>query len=145
MRNSKFENRNSASGELPRGEEVKDFTDLVAWKLSRELRRAVFDVTKRMPASEKYVLVAQLRRAAMSVTANIAEGFGRFSYQENIQFCRQARGSVFEVRDHLTTALDAAYITPEEWKRLDQLAQRAAQVINGYIRSTKSRQKSGEG
>jgi four helix bundle protein len=124
---------------------VKDFTDSVAWKLARELRKAVFEVTKRMPTEEKYVLVAQLRRAAMSVTANLAEGFGRFSYQENIQFCRQARGSAFEVRDHLTTALDAAHILGDDWKRLDELPRRVIQVINGHIHSTRSRQKSGAG
>jgi four helix bundle protein len=127
------------------GKLVKDFTDLDAWKLARELRKMVYDLTKSFPVEEKHVLVAQLRRAALSVTANIAEGFGRYSYQENVQYCRHARGSAYEVRDHLSTALDANYLTQKEWREADELAQRVIQVLNGYIRSTQVRQKSKEG
>jgi four helix bundle protein len=89
-----------------------------------------------LPDFEKFALATQMRRAASSVTANIAEGFGRFGYQENAQFCRQVRGSVFELRDHLTTCVDQGYISVEEGRRLDTLAQRVAQVLNGYLRST---------
>jgi len=81
-------------------------------------------------------LIDQMRRAALSVTANVAEGFGRFSYKENVQFCRHARGSAFELRVHLTSALDAAYISSQEWKDIDAAAQRVIQVLNGYIRAT---------
>jgi len=79
------------------------------------------------------------RRAAVSVTANIAEGFGRYSYQENIQFCRQSRGSVYELRDHFTTALDPGYITKEQYSILERQAISVIKLINGYIRSTKER------
>lgn len=119
---------------------VKDFTDLEVWRLARELRQKVYVISKRFPAEEKYVLTAQLRRAAISITANLAEGFGRYSYQENIQFCRQARGSVHEVRDHLIAALDAGYFSLEEWQPLVELAQSVTKLINGYIRSTRARQ-----
>ncbi len=119
---------------------LKDFTDLEAWKYARELRRRVYEVSSRFPPEEKYVLTAQLRRAAISVTANLAEGFGRFSYQENLQFCRQARGSAFEVRDHLIAALDARYLSQKEWQEMDALAQSAIRLVNGYIRSTRARQ-----
>ncbi len=120
---------------------IKDFTDLVVWKLARELRKSVYDLTRKMPPEEKHVLVPQLRRAAISVTANLAEGFGRYSYQENMQFCRHARGSANEIRDHLTTALDAGYLPQKQWKELDDLTSRVIQVLNGYIRSTRARQK----
>ena len=120
---------------------IKDFTDLVAWKLARELRKKVYELSKKLPAEEKFVLAAQVRRAAISVTANLAEGFGRFSYQENVQFCRHARGSATEVRDHLTTALDEGYLTQKEFTEVDHLAQRTIQVLNGYIRATRARQK----
>jgi four helix bundle protein len=90
--------------------EARDFTDLVVWQ------------------------------AAVSMTANIAEGYGRFSYQENLQFCRQSRGSVYEIRDHLTTALDAAYITPEQYKQFDLQVISVIKLINGYLRATKQRQ-----
>ncbi len=119
---------------------VKDYTDLVTWKLARELRKQVYDLTRHWPSEEKFVLVAQLRRAAISITANIAEGFGRFTYPEHIQFYRQARGSVMEVRDHLTTALDAGYLNKKEWLDLDKLALRVIQLLNGTIRAAKARQ-----
>src|SRR5271168_4561412 len=97
---TKLETRNSKIAEPPPvgASPVKDFTDLDAWKLARQLRRAVYAVTRTLPSEERYVLSSQLRRAALSITANIAEGFGRYSYRENIQFCRQARGSAYEVR-----------------------------------------------
>lgn len=135
VRNSKFA---EASSVLP--PRVKDFTDLQVWRLARELRKLSYSLMCGFPSEERYVLSSQLRRAAISVTANIAEGFGRYSYQENLQFCRQARGSAFEVRDHLTTALDANYITPELYKKADALTQRVIQTLNGYIRSTKALQ-----
>ena len=135
IRNSKFAvpSRNTVGP-------VRDFTDLQVWQLARELRKLLYDLARGFPVAEKFVLTSQLRRAAISITANIAEGFGRYSYQENIQFCRLARGSVFEVRDRLTTAMDQQYITPEQYARADALVQRVVQTLNGYIRSTKARQ-----
>ena len=120
---------------------VLDFKDLAAWKLARDLRKQIYEISRNFPSEEKYVLLPQLRRAAISVTANVAEGFGRYSYQENTQFCRHARGSAFEVRDHLTTALDAGYLSQKEWVAADALAQRVIQVLNGYIRSTQKLQR----
>jgi four helix bundle protein len=119
---------------------IKDFTDLEAWRLARELRRVVYELTKRFPPEERHVLFAQMRRAAISITANLAEGYGRYSYQENLQFCRLARGSAYELRDHFTTALDARHVSGEEWKKANQLALRVIQLLNGYIRSTRVRQ-----
>jgi four helix bundle protein len=136
IRNSKLGPQQSAGSRA-----VRDFKDLMAWRLGRELRKAVYDLTKKFPPEEKYVLTSQMRRAALSVTSNIAEGFGRFHYQVNLQFCRHSRGSATELRDHFTAALDAGYICDEELTRIDQLAHRFVQVINGYIRSTKARQK----
>ena len=81
--------------------------------------------------------------AALSVTANIAEGFGRYSYQENIQFCRHARGSAYELRDLLIAASDQNYISRDNHDRIDLLAQRVIQTLNGYIRATQERQRSG--
>lgn len=115
---------------------IKDFKDLDVWQVARELRTEMYQLARSLPDFEKFVLATQIRRAATSVTANIAEGFGRFSYQENVQFCRQARGSVFELRDHLTTCVDQNYIDEREGGKLDALAQRVAQLLNGYIRST---------
>jgi four helix bundle protein len=135
-----LETRNSkAAVPLPIASgQVRDFTDLITWKLARELRRNIYSFARKLPAREQYGLASQISRAAISVTANIAEGFGRYSYRENIQFCRQARGSASEVRDHLTTALDGGFLSENEWKAADDLAQRVIQVLNGHIRSTQS-------
>jgi four helix bundle protein len=110
--------------------------DLEVWKAARELRREIYRLAKALPDLERFELASQLRRAAVSVTANIAEGFGRFGYQENAQMCRQARGSLYELRDHLTTCADEGYLSLPEGQRLDALAQSVARLLNGYLRST---------
>ena len=139
MDEAKFDTRNSKFGASRRAA-VNDFTDLKAWQLAREFRQEVYRIVRAFPADERHVLSSQIRRAAIPVTANIAEGFGRFSFQENIQFCRQARGSAFEARDHLIAALDSGYITRQDWEKSDALAQRTIKVLNGYIRSTREMQ-----
>ncbi len=101
----KMENGGPAAVTMP-AKKIKDFTDLETWKLARLLRGRIYRFSKNFPEHERYGLLSQMRRAAVSVTANLAEGYGRFSYQENPQFCRQSRGSVYELRDHLITALD---------------------------------------
>jgi len=115
---------------------IKDFKDLDVWRAARTLRQDVYRVAKALPEIEKFGLASQLRRAAVSVTANIAEGFGRFGYQENAQMCRQARGSLYELRDHFVTCVDEEYVSREEGRRLDAAAQRVAQMLNGYLWST---------
>ena len=123
------------------GTPIRDFTDLKVWQLARELRKHIYQIARKFPAGEKFGLASQIQRAAVSITANIAEGFGRYSYQENIQFCRTARGSAFEVRDHLIAAEDENYISASEHQSVDALAQRVIQTLNGYIKATKERQR----
>ncbi len=102
-RQSKFETRLER---VPEQKPIRDFKDLEVWRAARTLRCEVYKLSLLLPGYEKFGLASQLRRAAISVTANIAKGFGRFGYQENAQMCRQARGSVYEIRDHLTTCVD---------------------------------------
>ena len=143
----KYENRNAKleRPSVPSLARIRDFTDLQVWQLGRELRQQVYALCAGFPPAERYALAQQLRRATISVTANIAEGFGRYSYQENIQFCRLARGSAYEIRDHLITAADQHYISPEDLERVEALATRVIQTVNGYIRSTQARQKAANG
>ncbi len=133
IQKSKIEDR---PGLVPGKKAIRDFKDLEVWRAARTLRCEVYKLSLLLPDYEKFGLASQLRRAAASVTANIAEGFGRFGYQENAQMCRQARGSVYEIRDHLTTCVDQCYVRLEEAQSLDRLAQRVAQMLNGYVRST---------
>ncbi|GAG51541.1 unnamed protein product [marine sediment metagenome] len=78
-------------------------------------------------------------RASRSSTANIAEGYGRFHFQENIQFCRQSRGSLFELIDHLLVAEECEYIGSEEREELIEHITSAIRLLNGYIKYLKSR------
>jgi len=139
---TKLETRNSKLKNTPSSVivPVRDFKDLDTWKLARSLRNLIYVLLKKLPVEERFALNGQLRRAVQSIGANVAEGFGRYSYQENIQFCRQARGSAYEVRDHLVTAADAKFISEAEYAEADSLAQRVIQVLNGYIRATTKRQ-----
>lgn len=143
MPESKNENRKAKTGETT-AIKVKDFTDLDAWKVARKLRQIVYSLSNAFPAEERHVLTAQTRRAALSVTANLAEGYRRYSYQENSQYCRQSRASTYELRDHLSTAFDQGYISREVWLEADALARRVIQVLNGYIRSTQKLRRESE-
>ena len=79
----------------------QSFEELEVYQLARELRKEIYSLTKKLPVEEKFNLAGQMRRAATSLTNNIAEGHGRYHYQENIQFCRQSRGSLMELIDDL--------------------------------------------
>jgi len=138
VENRKAKTENSPQAALVSGgQRISDFTQLRTWQRARELRRAIYHVVRAFPTDEKYGLSSQLKRASSSVTANLAEGYGRYSYQENLQFCRQARGSLYELRDHLTAALDAGYIPQEKYAELEDTAMNAIRLVNGYIRATK--------
>ncbi len=112
----------------------RGFEELEVWKEARKLRQEVYRLTKQLPADEKFVLVPQMRRAVLSVTNNIAEGHGRFHYQENAQFLRLARGSLEEVLDDLTVCEDEGYASAELLTRLRAQATSVEKLINGYIR-----------
>ncbi len=112
----------------------RGFEELEVWREARKLRQAIYALSKTLPADEKHVLVAQMRRAALSVTNNIAEGHGRFHYQENAQFLRLARGSLEEVLDDLTLCEDEQYAASERLERLRAQITCVGKLINGYIR-----------
>jgi len=111
----------------------KTFEDIKAWQLAKESRKKIYETTKKIPKDEQFVLTSQIRRAIISITSNIAEGFGRYSFQENIQFCRTARGSVNEVLDQLYIAIDEKYIEKSEFDELYKEGREVEKAINGYI------------
>ncbi|MBI3501237.1 MAG: four helix bundle protein [Bacteroidetes bacterium] len=112
---------------------MQTFEELEVWKTARDLRKDISQFTKSLPAEEKYSLCSQLKRASRSVTANIAEGFGRFHYQENIQFCRQSRGSLMEVLDHLICARDENYMDETMLSSFKTKILLCNKILNGYI------------
>jgi len=107
--------------------------DLEAWKKARAFRIEMSKLVKTFPKEEKFRLVDQLIRASRSIAANIAEGHGRFHFQENIQYCRQARGSLTECLEHLICALDEGYISTEILKKVRPLYDELLKIFNGYI------------
>ncbi len=109
------------------------FEDLEVYKAAREFRKKIYGLVKKLPADEKHNLAGQMRRAATSLTNNIAEGHGRFHYQENIQFLRQARGSLEELLDDLNICFDEQYFPEEELKLLKDEGSDLLHRINGYI------------
>jgi four helix bundle protein len=112
----------------------KTFEDIKAWQLAREFRKKIYSITKEFPSFEIYSLVSQLRRAAISATSNIAEGYGRYSYQDNIHFCRMSRGSINEVLDQLYIALDENYVCQQKFDSLYKEGREVEHAINGYIK-----------
>ena len=94
----------------------KGYKDLECYKKARELRIDVSGLAKKFPALEKFMLISQIIRSSRAVTANIAEGYGRFTYADTKNFFVIARGSVTETMEHLTTAFDENYITGDELK-----------------------------
>jgi len=111
----------------------ESFTDLEVWKEGRKFRNKCFKLTKTFPKEEKYNLISQLNRASRSITANIAEGHGRFHYKENIQYCRIARGSLSECLDHLICAKDCGYISVEVLEDSKSEIDKIFRILNGYI------------
>ena len=118
------------------------FEDLEVWKEARNYRKTISEIVKKFPSEEKYKLVDQLLRSSRSVHANIAEGYGRFHYQENIQFCRQARGSLMETIDHLICAHDETYINDETLKKFREHYSLVLKLLNGYISFLKAKKSS---
>jgi len=112
---------------------MNSFEDLEVWKECRIVRNLILDFVKKLPNEETNKLKDQLLRALRSVTANIAEGYGRFHFQENIQFCRQARGSLYETQDHLICAFDCGYITESELNVFKEKTIICLKMLNAYI------------
>jgi len=114
---------------------VQNFYDLEAWKKGHELTKEIYRITKKFPKEELYGIISQLRRAASSITANIAEGFARYHFKDKTRFYYQARGSVAEVQNFLFLSRDLNFIDSKTCENLQEESKCVAQLINGLIRS----------
>ena len=119
-------------------EKITSFTDLYAWKQGHKLVLLIYKETKKFPKDEIFGLVSQLRRCAVSITSNIAEGFGRQSYKEKIQFYFIARGSVIELQNQILICRDVGYINSQEFQEIADLSVLVHKIINGLITSAKA-------
>ncbi len=117
---------------------IKTFTDLKTWQEGHTLALLVYKCTKKFPREEIYSLVDQMRRAATSVTSNIAEGFGRHGYREKTQFFYVAQGSLTELKNQLLLSRDIGYLTQGEYLDIANQADKAHQLLQGLITKTKS-------
>jgi|SRR5581483_4753225 len=116
----------------------KRFTDLRVWQESHGLSLDIYEFTKKFPLSERYMLVNQLRRAAVSVTSNIAEGFNRFSAKEKIHFYSISLGSVSEIHSQLMLARDLGYLAAEDYERAEQKIEIVHKALAALIKSIRS-------
>jgi four helix bundle protein len=114
-------------------QDTRTFESLDVWQAARKLRQEISALARSFPSTEKLRLADQMVRASRSVTANIAEGYGRYHFQENIQFCRLARGSLFELLDHFSVCEDEGYISQGQLDDLRAHAIQTIKLLNGYI------------
>jgi len=115
-------------------ESVRSFEDLNCWKAARDVRIFVArEVIPALPNDERFRLADQMLRAARSITANIAEGYGRFHYRDNSKFISNARGSASEVLDHLITASDENLISENLLQQGRTLVNTCQRLLNGYM------------
>jgi len=117
------------------------FERLNAWQESRKLVLAVYQLLKKFPSEERYALCDQLRRAAISVPSNIAEGNGRISVKEQIRFFEIAFGSVMEIYCQLQIAVDLDYISDADFNQIKPLIYNTSKLISG-LRSSKVKKSS---
>lgn len=111
----------------------QSFTELEVWKKARVLKNELKELTHLFPKDEQYRLTDQLIRSSRSVTANIAEGHGRFSYKDQLHFCVQARGSLSETLNHLIDAFDCRYISEDQLAYFKNMIAEVERILNGYI------------
>lgn len=109
------------------------YQSLDVWKISMELVKEVYTLTKEYPNEEIYGLTSQTRRSAVSVPSNIAEGIGRQYKKDTLQFLHIARGSLYELETQLNIAVMIELITNENMLKITSLLEKALQLLNGYI------------
>ncbi len=119
-------------------EKIKTFKDLNAWKEGHSLVIQIYKISQKFPKEEQFGLTNQIRRAAVSITSNIAEGFSRRSYKEKSQFYSMALGSLTELENQLTIAKDINYITGKEFSDLENKIITCSKIINGLIKKSQT-------
>ncbi len=120
------------------GNKIRSFVDLNAWKEGHQLVLLVYRLTIKFPKEEQFGLTSQLRRAVVSITSNIAEGFSRNSYKEKLQFYSMALGSLTEVQNQLLIAKDIGYLDQVDFEKASEQITMVSKIHNGLIKKSKS-------
>src|SRR2546430_9483283 len=126
-------------------ETFRTFEDLEVYKAAREFRKAMYRVHRRLPDFEKYELGSQIRRAAVSLTNNMAEGHGRFHYPDQIRFFLHSRASLEELVDDLNVCVDENYLSIDEGTKLKAQASAVLALTNGDLRYLRGRSSTVQG
>ena len=113
---------------------IKTLEKLETWRKAQEFALRIYrELIPYLPAEEKWCLGQQLRRSTTSIPANIAEGHGRYYYQENVRFCYIARGSLEETLSHISLCHQVGNISESQYQEMEQEGEKLSQMINGYI------------
>jgi four helix bundle protein len=118
---------------------IESSTDLEAWREGYKLVLEIYKISQTFPAEERFGLTNQIRRAAVSVTSNIAEGFSRESYKEKVQFYSMAKGSLTELQNQLLIARDVDYIAQDAFGKLAEQSVTVHKLLTGLVKSSKKR------
>ncbi len=119
-------------------EKIKEFTDLDSWKQSHNLVLLIYKTTNKFPNSERFSLISQMQRAVVSISSNIAEGFGRQTMKEKIQFYYLAHGSLTELKNQLIIAKDLDYTTNTIYTEIMNQLILSQRLLRGLITKSKS-------
>ncbi|MEK7605009.1 MAG: four helix bundle protein [Patescibacteria group bacterium] len=114
--------------------EIHNYKDLIVWQKSILLVKAIYQITSRFPNHEMYSLVSQMRRAAVSIPSNIAEGYGRKSSREFAQFYAIAYGSALELETQLIICHELTYISKEQFEKITPLLEEVLRMLNSLVR-----------
>lgn len=117
---------------------ITTFTQLKAWEEGHKLVLAIYTATKNFPKEEKCCLIDQIRRAVISITSNIAEGFSQETYKDKLRFYYQANGSLIEVENQLLVSKDVGYIQQSEFDNLINQAKKTHMLLQGLIKKSRS-------
>jgi four helix bundle protein len=117
---------------------IKRFRDLKAWQEGHKAVIMIYEITKEFPKSETFGLTSQIRRSAVSITSNIAEGFGRRGYREKIQFYYHSQGSLIELENQLIIARDVGYLSKQDFAMIAPQVVITHQLLQGLITKSKS-------
>ena len=119
-------------------QKIKEFTDLYVWQESHKLVLSIYQALNHFPPEENFALSNQMRRAAVSITSNIAEGFGRQTLKEKIQFYYQSQGSLSEIKNQLIIARDLGYLSSSSFNEIISQANLSHQLLQGLIKKSKT-------
>lgn len=116
-------------------EPIRSYRDLIVWQLAVRLGLDLYRVTSVFPDSERFGLISQIRRAAVSVASNIAEGYGRGTRQEYVRYLRMSRGSLYEIETQLAFAVELGFVQQQAFKQMEEKLAECGRVLAGLLRS----------